>query len=86
MARKKNTIVQGTAKVTVTMDGKTFNALSLLAFLKKSTVSEIITEIIDSKKNAINKEIDVKLNQFRNSQEIDLDVKKESKISSSNID
>ena len=56
-------------KVTVSLDSKTFNALSLLAFLRKKSMSEVISDIVASKKNAINKEIDEKLGQFRSQQD-----------------
>lgn len=69
MGRLRKSIDAEVMKVTVSLDSKTFNALSLLAFLRKKSMSEVISDIVASKKNAINKEIDEKLGQFRSQQD-----------------
>lgn len=69
MGRLRKSMDAEVMKVTVSLDSKTFNAISLLAFLRNKSMSEVISDIVASKKNAINKEIDEKLGQFRSQQD-----------------
>lgn len=69
MGRNKKNKEAETKSVSVTLDMSTYKALSLLAFLRGSTVSGIISDFVASKKNSINKEIEDKLSDFRGPKE-----------------
>lgn len=69
MGRRRNNESE-TVKVTVSLDRKTYDAISLLAFLRKTTIADIITGFVASKKNAISKEIQEKIKKFRDTEEM----------------